>query len=79
MGSLELVKIQTVETNKALICPNPEIAIGSLCDGRYGFARQTSLSSPRIVEILRHGPGGIDRRRRNSEAEARESGNGTPE
>jgi len=32
-----------------------------------------------MVEILRHGPGGIDRRRRNSEAEARESGNGTPE
>ena len=79
MGPLELVKIQTVETNKAFICPNPEIAIGSLCDGRYRSARQTSLSSPRVVEILRHGPGGIDRRRRNSEADARESGNGTPE
>jgi hypothetical protein len=79
VGSLELVKIKTVETNKAFICPNPEIAIGSLCDGRYRSARQTSLSSPRIVEILRHGPGGIDRKRRNSEAHDRESGNGTPE
>jgi hypothetical protein len=79
MGPLELVKIETVETNKAFICPNPEIAIGSLRDGRYRSARQTSLSSPRVVEILRHGPGGIDRRRRNSEPEARESGNGTPE
>jgi hypothetical protein len=79
MGLLELVKIQTVETNKAFIRPNPEIAIGSLCDGRYRSARPTSLRSPRVVEILRHGPGGIDRRRRNSEADSRESGNGTPE
>ena len=79
MGPLELMKIQTVETNKAFICPNPEIAIGSLCDSRYRSARQTSLSSPRVVEILRHGPSGIDRRRRNSEADSRESGNGTPE
>jgi hypothetical protein len=79
MGSLELVKIKTVETNKAFICPNPEIAIGSLCDGRYRSSRQTSLSSPRIVEILRHGPGGIDRKRRNSEARDCESGNGRPE
>jgi hypothetical protein len=79
MRPLELVKIQTVETNKAFICPNPEIAIGSLCDCRYRSARQTSLRSPRVVEILRHGPGGIDRRRRNSEADARESGDGAPE
>jgi hypothetical protein len=79
VGPLELVKIQTVETNKAFIRPNPEIAIGSLCDGRYRSARQTFLSSPRIVEILRHRPDGIDRRSRNSEADARESGNGTPE
>ena len=79
MGPLELVKIKTVETNKASICPNPEIPIGSLCDGRYRSARPTSLSSPRVVEILRHGPSGIERRRRNSEANARESGNGTPE
>jgi hypothetical protein len=79
MGPLELVKIQTIETNKAFICPNPEIAIGSLCDGRYRSARQTSLSSPRVVEILRHGPGGIDRKCRNSEVDGRESGNGTPE
>ena len=79
MGPLELVKIQTVETNKALICPNPEIAIGSLCDGCYRSARQTSLSSPRVVEILRHGAAGIERRRRNSEADSRESSNSTPE
>ena len=79
MGPLELVKIQTVKTNQAFICPNPEIAIGSLCDGRYRSARPTSLSSPRVVEILRHGPGGIDRRRRNREADSRESDNGTPE
>ena len=37
------------------------------------------FSSPRIVEILRHGPSGIERRRRNSQADARESGNRTPE
>jgi hypothetical protein len=73
------VKVETVETNKAFICPNPEIAIGSLCEGRYRFARQTSLSSPRIVEILRHAPGVIERKRRNSEPDTRESGNGTPE
>ena len=79
MGPLELVKIQPVKTNQAFICPNPEIAIGSLCDGRYRSARPTSLSSPPIVEILRHGPSGIERRRRNSEADAGESGNGTPE
>jgi hypothetical protein len=76
---LELAKIQTVETNKTSICPNPEIAIGSLCYGRYRSARPTSLSSPRVVEILRHGPSGIDRKRRSSEAESRESGDGTPE
>jgi hypothetical protein len=79
MGLLELVKIQTVETNKAFICPNPEIAVGSLGDGRYRSTWPTSLSSPRVVEILRHGPGGIDRRRRTSEADADQSGNGTPE
>ena len=79
MGQLELVKIQAVETKKAFIRPNPEVAIGSLCDGRYRSARPTSLSSPRVVEILRHGPSGIERRRRNSEADDRESGNGTPE
>ena len=79
MGSLELVKIQTVETNQAFICPNPEITIGSLSDGRYRSARQTSRSSPRVMEILRHGPSGVDRRRRNREAESRKSGNGKPE
>jgi hypothetical protein len=79
MGPLELVKIKTVETNKASICPNPEIAIGSLCDGRYSSARQTSLSAPRVMEILRHGSGRIDRRRRNSGAESRQSGNCAPE
>jgi len=31
------------------------------------------------VDILRHVPGGIDRGRRNSEADARECGKGTPE
>src|SRR5258708_40347477 len=77
MGQFELVKIQAVETNKAFICPNPEKAIGSLCDGRYRAARPTSLSSPRVVEILRHGPSGIDRRRRNGEADHRESGTST--
>ena len=79
MGPLEQMKIQTVNTNQAFICPNLEIAIGSLCDGRYRSARPTSLSSPRVVEILRHGPSGIDRRRRNIEEESRESDNGTPE
>jgi hypothetical protein len=79
VGLLEVVKIEPVETNQAFFCPNPEIAIGSLGDGRYSSARQTSVSSPRIVEILRHGPGGIERRHRNSEADACESGNGTPE
>ncbi len=79
MRPLELLKSQTVETNKAFICPNPEIAIGSLCDGRYRSARPTFLSSPGVVEKLRHGPSGIDRRRRNSQADSRESGNGTPE
>src|SRR4029077_10947111 len=79
VSQFELLKIQAVETNKASISPNPEIAIGSLCNGRYGSARPTSLSSPRIVEILRHGPSRIERRCRNSEADARESGKGTPE
>jgi hypothetical protein len=79
MGQLELLKIQAVETKKAFICPNPEVAIGSLGDGRYRSARPISLSSPPVVEILRHGPSGIKRRRRNGEADARESGNGTPE
>jgi hypothetical protein len=79
MGQLELVKIKAVETNKAFIGPNPEIAIGTLCDGRYRSAWPTSLSSPRVVEILRRGPSGIERIRRNSEADGREPGNGTPE
>ena len=79
MGWLKLMKIQTIKANQALVCPNPEIAIGGLCDGRYRSARQTSLGSPRVVEVLRHGPGGIERRGRNSEAEARESENGTTE
>src|SRR5580704_7832026 len=79
MGPLNLMKIQTVKTNQAFICPNPEIAIGGLCDGRYRSARPTSLSSPRVVQILGHGPTGIDCGRRNSEADSRESGHGTPE
>jgi hypothetical protein len=79
MGQLELLKIHAVETNQAFIGPNPEIAIGTLCDGRYRSARPTSLSSPRVVEILRHGPSGIERARRNSEADNRDSGNRTPE
>jgi hypothetical protein len=41
-----LLKIQTVETSKALICPNPEITIGSLCEGRNRSVWQTSLGSP---------------------------------
>src|SRR5258707_13568424 len=76
MGQLELMKLQTVKTNEALICPNPEIAIGSLCDGRYRSARQTSLSPPRAVKTLRTGPGGLTRSGRNSEADAREPANG---
>jgi hypothetical protein len=79
MGQLELVKIQAVETNKAFICPNPEMSIGSLCDGRYISAGPTSLRSPRVLEILRQSPSGIERRRRNSEAENRESGKGAPQ
>jgi len=79
IGQLDLVKTQAVKTNQAFICPNPEIAVGTLCDGGDRSARPPSLSSPRVVDILRHVPGGIDRERRNSEADARECGKGTPE
>src|ERR1700739_1568302 len=77
MGQFEVAKIQAVETNQPFVSPDPEIAIGGLCDGRYRSARPTSLSSPRVVEILPQGPSGIERKRRNSEADACEPGNGT--
>jgi hypothetical protein len=79
MGERELMKIQAVETNETSICSYPEITIGSLCNGRYRSPRPTPLNSPRVVDILRHGLGWIERRRRNGEAGARESGNGAPE
>jgi hypothetical protein len=79
LSPLELVKTQTVKANQALIRPNPKIAIGCLCDGGYRSAWPAFLSAPRVVEILRHGPGWVDRGCRNSEADNRESGNGAPE
>src|ERR1700730_2052268 len=71
-GSLHQREARSIKADQSACSADPEITIGRLADGIDVSAEKASLSSPCIVDVLRHGSRTIECVRCNGEAETEE-------